>query len=330
MVCPSALDVGIAQTTVKLLVIDMNEQTHDETIDLCETVNLDSAGAAASRLTVTTFGLTDTGKVRTRNEDQFLIARLLKGLEIQQSSLPEPMLRLGQDHGYLFVVADGMGGHAGGDAASALAVSVIENFVLETLKWFLQFKGSDGDELLDEFRSAFIEAHAKILATAMDHRELTGMATTLTLALSLNDTLTIAHAGDSRCYLWRNESLDQITQDHTLVGELTRIGQISPESAAKHHLRHLVTNAVGSQASDPKVEIHRVRLEAGDTILLCTDGLTEMVPRDQIADILNSNNEVEAAARQLIDRANSAGGRDNITVLLAYYDAAMKNLQDRA
>jgi PPM family protein phosphatase len=290
--------------------------------DLHDTARWESSASEARRLSVTAFGLTDTGKVRTRNEDQFLIARLLKGLEIQQTSLPEPKLRYGQDHSYLFVVADGMGGHAAGDAASALAVDAVECFVLETLKWFLQFEGREADELLAAFRNAVGEAHKRVLAAAAEHRELTGMATTLTLALSLNDTLSIAHAGDSRCYLWRNETLRQLTNDHTLVGELARHGQISPEAAATHQLRHLVTNAVGNRSRDLTVDVQRVQLQAGDTILFCTDGLTEMVSHEQIVEVLRSTIDVGAACRQLVDQANAAGGRDNVTVLLACYETA--------
>lgn len=293
-------------------------------LDLRDTANSDSIATGASRLSVRSFGLTDEGKVRSRNEDQFLIARLLKGLEIQQTSLSGPKLRYGQDCCFLFVVADGVGGHAGGDAASAMAVDAVEGFVLETFKWFVQFKGSEADELIAEFRGALGEAHAQILAAAADHRELEGMATTLTLAFSLNDTLSIAHAGDSRCYLMRGESLCQITQDHTLVGEMARDGRLSAEEAAKHRLRHVVTNVVGGPLAKLKVDIHRLQLEAGDTILLCTDGLTEMVPHEQIADVLRSEMDVEHACRHLVDRANAAGGRDNITVVLARYDAAFE------
>jgi protein phosphatase len=274
------------------------------------------------RLNVDAFGLTDTGKVRSRNEDQFLVARLLKGLEIQQTSLPEPRLRCAHDQSYLFVVADGMGGHAGGDAASTMAVDAVEHFVLETLKWFLQLEGRESDELLAAFRKGVGEAHERILAAAAENPELRGMATTLTLALSLNDSVSIAHAGDSRCYLFRNDSLHQLTEDHTLVGELARQGQIPKQMAATHPMRHLVTNAVGNRSRDLTVDVQRIEINDGDVLLLCTDGLTEMVSPQEMADVLRSMADVESGCRELLARANSAGGRDNITVVLAKYRAA--------
>ena len=274
-------------------------------------------------LSVRSFGLTDAGKARESNEDQFLIAVLLKALHVQQSSLPERKVQHGADRSYLFVVADGMGGHAGGEQASALAIDTVEAFILGTFKWFAQFKGSEQDQVLADFQSALGEANARILAEAAEHPELRGMGTTLTLAYFLNDVLFVAHAGDSRCYLCRRGNLYRLTHDHTLLEELKRRGALAAEDAAHHRWRHVVTNAVGGNSAEVKVEVHKLHLEDGDRILLCSDGLTEMLPDDEINQALVAEREPEQACRRLVKRANEAGGRDNITVVVADFSAAM-------
>jgi protein phosphatase len=269
---------------------------------------------------VRSFGLTDPGKVRDSNQDQFLIAVLRKALEVQRTSLPQRKVHHGSDRGYLFVVADGMGGHAGGEQASALAIDSVESFMLETFKWFSQFKGKEEDKLLAEFHSALGRANARVLAEAAEHPELHGMGTTLTLAYSLNDTLFVAHVGDSRCYLCRHGVLYRLTRDHTLVEDMVRSGTLSAADAGKHHWRHVITNAVGGSDAAVKVEVHKVHLEAGDAMLLCSDGLTNMLPDEEIARILETQVDPEQACRQLVARANEEGGEDNITVILARYE----------
>jgi serine/threonine protein phosphatase PrpC len=239
-------------------------------------------------LSVSSFGLTDRGKVRTANEDQFLIAVLLKALQVEQTSLPQPPIQHSGDRSHLFMVADGMGGRAGGETASALAIDSVETFVLESLKWFSQCRGEEQDGVLADFQKAIRVASSRLRNEGADHPELSGMGTTLTLAYSLNDELFVAHVGDSRCYLCRGGILYQLTRDHSLVEEMVRHGVLSAKQAAGHHLRHLVTNALGGGYSEVKVEVHKLKLESGDVVLLCSDGLTEMLSNDAISDILQS------------------------------------------
>ena len=276
---------------------------------------------ARATLKVRSFGLTDRGKVRETNQDQFLIAVLRKALEVQRTSLPQPKLHHGSDQGFLFVVADGMGGHAGGEQASALAIDSVETFMLETFKWFFQFKGKEEDKLLAEFHSALGQANARVLAEAAEHPELRGMGTTLTLAYSLNDALFVAHVGDSRCYLCRHRIIHRLTRDHTLVEDMVRHGALSAAEADKHCWRHVITNAVGGNDPEVKVEVHKVHLEAGDAVLLCSDGLTNMLTDEEIAQILETEVDPEQACRLLVARANENGGKDNITVVLARYES---------
>ncbi|HEV3085308.1 MAG TPA: Stp1/IreP family PP2C-type Ser/Thr phosphatase [Gemmataceae bacterium] len=276
--------------------------------------------AARAPLVVRSFGLTDRGKVRERNEDQFLIATLVKALQVEQTSLPLPKVQHSSDRSYLFVVADGMGGHAGGDKASALAIESVEDFMLETFKWFFQFKGREEDRLLNEFQSALGQANARVLSEAAEHPELHGMGTTLTMAYGLNNDLFVAHVGDSRCYLVRDQSLHRLTSDHTLVEEMVRRGAIPEKDAAHHHWRHVITNVVGRDSSEVQVEVHKVHLQAGDRILLCSDGLTEMVSEEAIGRVLSGEASPEGACKELLAQANQAGGRDNITIIVAAYE----------
>jgi len=272
-------------------------------------------------LSVLSFGLTDAGKVRANNEDQFLIAVLLKALQVQQTSLPQPKVQHSTDRGYLFVVADGMGGHAGGEHASALAIDSVETFILETFKWFAQFKGREQDQVLADFQNALGQANARILAEAAEHPELHGMGTTLTLAYSLNDVLFVAHVGDSRCYLCRHGILYRLTRDHTLVEEMVRRGALAADKVAQNRWRHVITNFVGGDSAQVKVEVHKVHLEGGDQVMLCSDGLTEMLPEEEINQILRTEAEPEQACRRLVRRANEAGGRDNVTVVVVHFRA---------
>ncbi len=274
------------------------------------------------QLAVRSFGLTDRGKVRDNNEDQFLIATLVKALQVQCTSLPQPKLQHSSDRGNLFVVADGMGGHAGGKRASALAIDSVETFVLEHIQWFAQLKGRGEDQVLDDFQRALAQANSRVLAEAAARPALKDMGTTLTLAYSLNDDLFVAHVGDSRCYLYRNGVVHRLTKDHTLVEELVRRGLLNAEDADKHDMRHVITNAVGGTSADVKVELHRVGLQIGDGVLLCSDGLTNMVSDEEIAGVLRAEADPEQACRQFVARANEAGGRDNITVIYVRYEAA--------
>jgi serine/threonine protein phosphatase PrpC len=273
-------------------------------------------------LSVHSFGLTDSGRVRATNQDQFLIAVLLKALQVEQTSLPQRKVQHSSDRSYLFLVADGMGGHAGGEQASALAIDSVETFILGTFKWFAQFKGPEQDQVLADFQGALGQANARVLAEAAERPELRGMGTTLTLAYSLNDVLFVAHVGDSRCYLCRHGILYRLTRDHTLVEEMVRRGAMTAEEAAQHHWRHVITNAVGGTAVGLKVEVHKLQLEDGDRVLLCSDGLTEMLPAEEINQVLLSEAEPEQACRGLVRRANEAGGRDNITAVVVHFSAA--------
>ena len=264
--------------------------------------------------------LTDAGKVRDNNEDHFLIARLSKSLRVCKSSMPgEGETQFSDEEGYLIIVADGMGGAAAGERASALAVGSIEGFVLNTLKWFLHVSGDDEHELLSELRHSLEWADRTVIERARSNRAFYGMGTTLTMAYSVGSDLFIVHAGDSRAYLFRDGELEQLTSDDTLVQVLIDGGAISAEDAKQHHLRHVVTNVIGGPSEGVTAEIHKLSLRDGDTLLFCTDGLTGPVDDDAIAEILTQHPDPDDACTRLVDMALSRGGPDNVTAVVARY-----------
>ena len=283
----------------------------------------DEPNAASSlrpQLVLKAFGITDTGRVRDSNEDQFLIAELTKAMHVWQTSLTEPRLKVGEERAHLMLVADGMGGHRAGERASAIAVMAIEQFTLNTFRWFFDTDSSGAQRVLAQFQAALSQADAKIFEEAAEHPELKGMGTTLTMAFQLGSQLCIVHVGDSRAYLYRDGWLHQLTKDHTLIAEMVSSGTISESEAATHHLRHFITNAVGGPKQGVKVEARALVIQAGDRVLLCSDGLTEMLRSDAIMAVLAAEPLPENAARALLTQANDAGGRDNITVLVARFD----------
>jgi protein phosphatase len=274
----------------------------------------------SSRLRVRSHGLTDPGRVRPANEDSFLIADLAKAMHVQQSSLDEPETHYGAECGHLFIVADGMGGHQAGEQASSLAVRTIERETLNTLKWFFHLQGPEEKNVLGEFQAALRHADRTLFEAADRRPEFHGMGTTVTMAYALGHELFVVHVGDSRCYLYRDGRLYRLTRDHTLTAELVRRGALQPEEAAHHPYRHIITNCVGGTDPGVEVEAHKLDLAPGDLVLLCSDGLTEMVDDGRIAEVLRDETDVKSACARLVEMANQAGGKDNITVVLARFD----------
>lgn len=275
--------------------------------------------ARQQSLGVRSFGLTDRGLRRSTNEDQFLIAELTKTMTVSQTSLEGQSLLAGHDRGHLFLVADGMGGHNAGEQASALAVAVIEQFTLDTLKWFLGGDERGPDAPAKAFERAVHQADRAIVDAAADRPDLQGMGTTLTLAYAVDDRLFVLHVGDSRAYLFRDGTLRQLTEDHTLVSEMVRRGELAPEQSSQHRLRHVITNVVGGPQAGVRADTHTLDVQADDTLLLCTDGLTDMLSVDEIVAMLASGSGAQSICEQLIAGANARGGHDNVTAIVAQF-----------
>ena len=273
-------------------------------------------------LTVKAFGVTDKGKVRETNEDQFLIAELTKAMRVWQTSLPEPKLQVGEERAHLFLVADGMGGQLAGERASALAVAAIEQFMLNSFRWFFGSGSPDEQRVLAQFQSAIRHADARILEETAAHPELSGMGTTVTMAFHLGAQLCVIHVGDSRAYLYRDHELHQLTEDHTLVADMVRSGALRRDQVAEHQLRHTITNVVGGPELGVNVEARALEVRSGDRLLLCSDGLTEMVTNEAIAATLDAEPAPEVGAKKLLAQANEGGASDNITLLIVRFDPA--------
>lgn len=269
---------------------------------------------------VKSFGLTDRGRVRASNEDHFLIAELARTLWVRQTSIPQPSMQHGRNRGHLFLVADGMGGHQAGEVASALTVASIEAYILHVLHRFSNLGASDEHEVVRELKSALRSADQRIFAEAVHHPEFKGMGTTLTLAFISGWKLFVMHAGDSRCYLYRDGTLRQLTRDHTFAAELARNGVISPESVPTNRFRHLVTNILGGDCAGVEVEVQMETLESGDCVFLCSDGLSDMLSLERITTILNAEVDPERACKRLVFEANGEGGHDNITAIVAFLE----------
>jgi protein phosphatase len=229
------------------------------------------------------FAKTDTGRQRRSNEDSYY------------ASPP------------LFAVADGMGGARAGEVASRILV--------ETLESGLGDVGADEQRLAERVR----EANQRIHDLALRDSERAGMGTTATAAYVGEDGVAVAHVGDSRAYRWRGGELEQVTRDHSLVEELRRRGKLTAEEAEDHPQRSVITRALGPEAA-VDVDTVTVPAQAGDAFLLCSDGLTGMVPEDRIGELLGEAKTLEEAGRRLIREANDRGGRDNITVVLFRVD----------
>ena len=224
------------------------------------------------------------------------------------------------DEQRLYVVADGMGGHAAGEVASRVAVDAIAEFVELTggnqeITWPFGLDDTisyEGNRL----KTAVRHANTRVIEATRESAEYEGMATTVAAVLVDGDIANLAHVGDSRIYLWNGESIEQLTRDHSWVNEQIENGAISPEQARSHPLRNVVTRALGGRA-DLVVDIQSRRMEPGNMLLLCSDGLTTMVSDEGIARILReSKGDVARATTALVSEANERGGEDNITVVL--------------
>jgi serine/threonine protein phosphatase PrpC len=235
----------------------------------------------------------------------------------------EDSLFLNPDH-RLYVVADGMGGHAAGEVASRVAVDAINEFVTLTggnqeITWPFGLDDSisyEGNRL----KTAIRQANRKVLEATRESAEYEGMATTVAAVLVDGDVANLAHVGDSRIYVWSGERILLLTSDHSWVNEQIQSGIISPEQARSHPLRNVVTRALGGRA-DLVVDVQSRQMAAGDVLLLCSDGLTTMIGDEDIARILGeAGGDIARAATTLVAEANERGGEDNITVVLLKFE----------
>lgn len=233
---------------------------------------------------------TDVGRIRVVNEDRAYVKQMSNGYS-------------------LAILADGMGGHQAGDVAAQMTIDIIGK-IMQTVS-----PSATIEERKKLLLSAVLSANEQIYQISSEREQYKGMGTTVIAALASSSEMIIAHIGDSRAYKLSKHSLIQLTEDHSLVNELVKTGQITPEEAIHHPRRNVVVRALGT---DPDVEtdLIEVVLEPNDLFILCSDGLSNLVESEMITQIIQEYPDLEAAAEQLVIRALQAGGDDNITVVL--------------
>ncbi len=284
------------------------------------------AGApiASSRVRVEIAALTDIGKVRETNEDSHLVGRIGRYFEPMITNVPETLVPRVEDSGYLMMVADGMGGHAAGEVASHTAIAATVAKLIDSPKWILKLDDPatrDGEirELWEHARAYFARMHAAVVERAAADRALRGMGTTLTTAYSVGADLFVIHVGDSRAYLFHDDRVEKMTRDHTMAQRYVDLGIMAPGDAETSRFQHVLTQAIGGNDEEPEADMHRFELAHGDRVLLCTDGLSNLVGEDDMAGVLRSSRSVEEGCRALVDLALERGAPDNVTVVLASY-----------
>jgi PPM family protein phosphatase len=284
-------------------------------------------------------GMTNIGLRRTNNEDQYLIADVCKSMRIHKTSLAfDHQTRLfGETQGKLLLIADGMGGHEAGERASQVVTDGIVDYILNRLVWFM----SDGcfieDDFEEELRNAILSCQRRIDREIAETPQRSGMGSTLTMAYIVWPYMFLAHVGDSRCYLLRNDVLKLLTRDHTLgqltaestPGTLDRPERKSnsaneadeddfPDGQGK--LSNVLWNVLGGgKGNQPMPDVKALELHEGDKVMLCSDGLSNMLTRTQIQEILRQNTSTDSICGQLIEAANAAGGMDNISVVVSHF-----------
>jgi len=239
---------------------------------------------------------TDVGRIRTVNEDSAAV-------------------RDGDDGLTIAVLADGMGGHQAGDIASRTTIDILMK-LLGPLRAEMT-----SEEWEKELAEAIEQANAEIFGQSEQHPEYAGMGTTVVAAIADHRRLTVAHIGDSRAYMWQNSSLTQLTDDHSLVNELVKSGQISAEEASVHPKRNVLTRALGTERR-AAADIRHTEWQTGDILLLCTDGLSNQLKEPDIIHTLKSERTLQEKADELVEKALQAGGDDNVTVVLIENDGA--------
>ena len=265
-------------------------------------------------------GMSDVGNVRPDNQDQYLVADLNRSITIHSSSLPvEDETQLYSPiAGQLLVVADGIGGAPGGVVASQIGVGTVTRYVLNAMPWFLSLNHDHDDDQEEDLLAAMLEVESAVEESAVDNPEYEGMGTTLTMAYVVWPRLYVVNIGDSRAYLLRNGDLQQITHDQTVAQELADQGTISAEQAARSPLAHVLVSSIGQGLSNFHPDVYKLELQDGDRLLVCSDGLTNMVDDARIGALLGRADNPEVACQALIDEANANGGHDNITAAIAF------------
>lgn len=238
--------------------------------------------------------ISDIGRTRENNQDVFYVS--------EDTRIP------------LYMVADGMGGHKSGEVASAMAISIVQNNFLKKNDVL-----DDENEVLSLIKSSIEEANIKIYLKSLEDECFKGMGTTMTLAYVLDNRICIGHVGDSRAYLIKNDELYQLTEDHSYVNELIKMGTITKEEAINHPKKNMITRAVGT-SSIINMDLFIETWDKSDILFICSDGLSNMLKEKEIKDVFMSTENIQDACNILASMANNKGGLDNITIVAVKFN----------
>jgi len=277
------------------------------------TPNPPASGVPRGEITVHVLGRTDVGRTREHNEDAFLVADLSAGSVSEQAEAVTYTLG---PRGALFMVADGLGGAAAGEIASGMAVDIV---LQELRRTWVSAPGTDPDTFAHALKKACETANTRIYEYAMKNPDHRGLGTTATIAGLLGNKLYLVQVGDSRAYMVRGGVAQQITKDQSLMQRLIEAGELTPEEAEHSERRNIILQALGPEPV-VKIDLTHQPVRRGDRLVLCTDGLSGQVRKDEIARILEEERDLGAAGQALIDLANENGGPDNITVVIAHLE----------
>jgi protein phosphatase len=272
-------------------------------------------GGQDAPIVVQVFAQSDVGRTRDHNEDSFLVANLSRGEPVMFDRLVE---QPADDAATLFMVADGMGGAAAGEVASATAVDVVLRHLREAIGGREKLAAAD---VVAAMTAAAEVANWSIFQQAVNRPELRGMGTTATIAVLLGDRLFVAQVGDSRAYLVRDGVATQLTKDQSLMQKLIEAGELTEEEAAQSERRNIILQALGPEPS-VKVDLTEQPLRRDDVLVLCSDGLSGLIRPEQIAGVVNEELDLSVACDRLISMANDVGGPDNITVIAARFEGS--------
>ena len=260
------------------------------------------------------YGLTHPGKVRTNNEDHFLVCALQRRVHVYHTSLPAQSI-VGQTQGlaFLALVADGVGGSRAGEEASRIALEHVTRYVSQSLNCYYTSDPGDDETFVHELEEAAMKVHAEISAESEHDKSRRGMATTLTLWLGVGSSAYLLQVGDSRCYILQDGELVQISRDQTMAEDFVDAGVITRTDAAFRRWTNVLSSAIGGPQAAPKVT--RVAQSLGSIGLMCSDGLTRHVPDDLIRERLLNMTSARECCELLLQDALDAGGEDNITII---------------
>jgi protein phosphatase len=301
----------------------MSDNLNDDQVELpARTPSPEALGpqTGSARAQVDLAALSHPGHVRKNNEDHYLVGRFGRWLDALLTNLPAGAVPAwSEEVGYGLLVADGIGGAAGGEVASRMAISTLIGLALHTPDWIMSTEAEETEQRMRRMAERYRRVHAALKEQGRSDPALSGMGTTLTAASSFGARLVIGHIGDSRAYLFRGGALHQLTRDHTFVQALVDMGQLTAEQAARHPFRHVLTRSLGGRQAGLDGDFQQAWLADGDQLLLCTDGLTDMVDSAAIASVLGGAASATAACQALVEAALEKGGKDNVTVALARY-----------